>query len=80
MDIKYDRKLDQYFYFKSWENYWTRLTISIISYNKGREKLQITRRNINTASELKLVNLAGLTKEEIENSLPLIQEALKLME
>ncbi len=78
--MAYNPNLDEYLFSKSWENEWTRLTVGILSYNKGRKKLQITRQNINTEGQLRFVNLGRMTKEEIESILPLIQEALKYLD
>jgi hypothetical protein len=78
--MAYNPDLDEYLFSKSWENEWTRLTVSVLSYNKGRKKLQITRQNINTEGQLRLVKLGRLTKQETESILPLIQEALNYMD
>ena len=78
--MAYDPNLDKYLFSKSWESESGRLTVSVLSYNEGRKKLQITRQNINNAGEVRFVKLGRLNKEEVESILPLIQEALNFMD
>ena len=78
--MAYDPNLDKYLFTKSWESESGRLTISVLSYNQGSKKLQITRQNINTAGEVRFVKLGRLNKEEVESILPIIKEALNYMD
>ncbi len=78
--MPYDKELDECVFAKSWENDNERLTASIYSYNKGTKKLQISRENKNSQGELRFAKLGRLTKEEITNLLPLIQEACTHMD
>ena len=78
--MAYDKKLDRYFYSKSWENNFTRLSVSVLAYNKGKKRLQVTRQNINTEGQIRTVKLGRITKEEIESLLPLIAEAIEYLD
>ena len=78
--MAYDPNLDKSLFSKSWEDESERLTVSVLSYNQGRKKLQITRQNINNDGEARFVKLGRLSKEEVESILPLIQEALNYMD
>ncbi|MFC1577138.1 hypothetical protein ACFL42_01350 [Candidatus Omnitrophota bacterium] len=75
--MPYDSSLDECLFTKSWENDMGRLTVSIYSYNEGAKKLQITRENRGAQGEFRFAKLGRLNKEEIDNILPLIQEATK---
>ncbi|MFA6281611.1 MAG: hypothetical protein WCY05_03810 [Candidatus Omnitrophota bacterium] len=78
--MPYDASLDESLFSKSHETENQRLDISVYSYNKGQKKLQITRENKDNHGEFKFTKLGRMTKEEVIAILPLIQEALKVME
>jgi hypothetical protein len=78
--MPYDANLDESLFSKSYETETERLTVSVYSYNKGAKKLQITRENRGREGELRFTKLGRLSKEEITAILPLIQEAIKVME
>ncbi|UCC95930.1 MAG: hypothetical protein JSW40_04060 [Candidatus Omnitrophota bacterium] len=78
--MAYDRNLDECLFSKSWEAEYERLTVSVYSYNKGPKKLHISRENKDTQGDFRFAKLGRLTKEEIEALLPLIQEAIKVMD
>ena len=77
--MPYDPKLDEKLFSKSFETETDRLSVSIYSYNKGQQKLQISRESKTGEGETKFSKLGRLTKEEAEGILPLVQEALKKM-
>ena len=77
--MPYDSSLDQTLFSKDWTTDNERLTVSVRSYNNGPKKLQITRESRDSQGELRFAKLGRLTKEEIDNILPLIQEATKKM-
>jgi len=77
--MPYDSSLDEKLFSKSWETDNEKLTVSIYSYNKGQKKLQFSRETKNAEGELRFAKLGRLTKEEIENILPFIQEAISEM-
>jgi len=78
--MPYDANLDESLFSKSYETETERITVSVYSYNKGAKKLQITRENRDREGELRFTKLGRLSKEEITAILPLIQEAIKVME
>ena len=78
--MPYDASLDEALFSKSWENDSERLTVSVYSYNKGPKKLQITRENRDQEGGFRFTKLGRMSKQEIENVLPLIQEALGFMD
>ena len=77
--MAYDPVKDKQIFTKSWENEDedVRITVSIYSYNDGDGKLQISREKANADGEYMFAKLGRMTQEEIENVLPLIQEAMK---
>lgn len=77
--MPYDSNLDERVFSKSWEFENTRLTISVYSYNKGPQKLQITRENKDREGVFRFGKLGRLIKEEVEAVLPLINEATEHM-
>lgn len=76
----YDSNLDECLFVKSWESGMDKLNVSVYSYNKGAKKLQITRQNKGKQDDFRFVKLGRLNKEEMTNILPLIQEALAVMD
>ena len=78
--MPYDNSLDEVLFSKHWENDSDRLTVSVRSYNKGPKKLQISRESINAQGEMKFAKLGRMTKDEVDEILPLISEANKTME
>jgi uncharacterized lipoprotein YehR (DUF1307 family) len=78
--MPYDVNLDESVYSKSYEAEMGRISVSVYSYNKGAKKLQITRENRDAEGELRFTKLGRMTKEEVANILPLIQEAVKHMD
>lgn len=78
--MPYDATLDKSLFSKSWENDMTRLTVSVMQYNEGAKKLQISRENLSAEGEAKFAKLGRMTKDEIVAVLPHIQEAIPHME
>lgn len=78
--MPYNPKLDECLSSKAWESDAMRITVSIYSYNKGAKKLQITRENKASDGEFRFARLGRLSKEEITGVLPLVEEAMKLMD
>jgi len=77
--MPYDASLDENLFSKNYETETDRLTVSVFSYNGGQKKIQISREKKDSQGELKFSKLGRMTKEELENLLPFIQEALKSM-
>ncbi len=74
--MPYDSSLDKQLFTKSWESEDTKVNVSVYSYNNGPKKLQLGRENKDAEGNYRFSKLGRLTKEEAENILPLIQEAL----
>lgn len=77
--MPYDTSLDNQVFSKSWENDTGKIVVSVYSYNNGPKKLQIVREIKNKGGEYTFAKLGRLSKEEIQEILPLIQEAIKNM-
>ena len=78
--MPYDASLDECLFTKSRETELDRITVSVYSYNKGAKKLQISRNIRDSQGEFKFSKLGRLNKEEVESVLPLMQEAMQLMD
>ena len=77
--MPYDNSLDEQVFTKPWESETTRISVSVYSYNKGPKKVQITRENRDPEGNYRFTKLGRMTKEELQEVLPLIQEALAAM-
>ena len=77
--MPYDASLDKEAFSKSVENESGRLSVKVMSYNDGPRKLQISRERRDQEGSFKFAKLGRLLKEEVENILPLIQEAYSEM-
>ena len=78
--MPYDKNLDQALYSESVEFETSKITVSVMSYNGGTPKLQISRENRDTNSgEYRFAKLGRMLKEEAEAVLPLVQKALEKM-
>ena len=74
--MPYDSSLDNQLFSKSWEGEGTRIVVSVYSYNNGPKKLQISRENQDADGNPRFSKLGRMTKDEVQNILPFIQEAL----
>ena len=77
--MPFDPNLDKKLFSEEKEFERTKITVSVMSYNDGDKKLQISRENKNAAGELQFAKLGRLTKEEAEAVLPLMQKAIEQM-
>jgi hypothetical protein len=77
--MPYDATLDKEIFSKSVEVEDGRLSVKIMSYNDGPQKLQISRERQSKEGTLKFAKLGRLSKEEVESILPLIKEAQEQM-
>ncbi len=79
--MPYDSALDQQLFSKSIETQaGGKITVSVHSYNNGAKKLQIIRANTDEEGNARFAKLGRLTKEEAQNVLPIMQEALGHMD
>jgi len=77
--MPYDASLDEKLFSQSWETDDTKITVSVFSYNKGVNKLQISRENKDAEGEPRFAKLGRMTKEEATAIIPFIQEAITKM-
>ncbi|MFH1269654.1 MAG: hypothetical protein ABIH75_01165 [Candidatus Omnitrophota bacterium] len=77
--MPYDSSLDEQLFSKAWEDEGGKIVVSVHSYNKGTNKLQITREIKDRTGNAAFAKLGRLSKEEINGILPLIQEAISVM-
>ena len=77
--MPYNASLDEQLFSKSWESENGKIVVSVYSYNKGTNKLQIAREVKDREGNFTFAKLGRLSKDEIEAVLPLIQEAIKAM-
>ena len=78
--MAFDKNLDKVLFSETVKFETTRITVSVMSYNGGAAKLQISREDLNNNSgEYTFSKLGRLFKEEAESILPLMQKALTFM-
>lgn len=78
--MAFDKNLDKALFSESVTFETTRITVSVMSYNGGAAKLQISREDRSQATgEFSFSKLGRMFKEEIDAVLPLIQKALPHM-
>ena len=78
--MAYDRSMDQQVFTKSWQGGTSKITVGVYSYNNGPKKVQISRELLDQEpGRPSFAKLGRLTKEELENILPLLNEALSLL-
>lgn len=79
--MAFDKSLDKEIFGEEAVFEVTKIRVSIMSYNEGQKKLQISRENMNTDSgEWRFSKLGRLVKEEAEAIAPLIQKAIAEMD
>ena len=77
--MPYDKSLDDQVFSKSWDSDFTRITVSVFSYNNGPKKVQISRENKDNAGNYRFAKLGRMAKDELENILPFLSEAIEQM-
>ena len=78
--MAFDKSLDKELFGEEAKFEVTTIRVSVMSYNEGQKKLQISRENMNTDSgEYRFAKLGRLVKEEAEAIAPLIQKAIQEM-
>lgn len=55
------------------------ITVSIMSYNEGTPKLQVSRESKDAEGNRKFAKLGRMTKEEAQKVIPIMQDALNSM-
>ena len=77
--MPFDPNLDKTLFSESKEFEGARITVSVMQYNEGEKKLQLSRERGNANGEFKFAKLGRMTKEETEAVLPLMQKAIEFM-
>jgi hypothetical protein len=77
--MPFDPNLDKKLFSEEKDFEKSKLTVSVMSYNDGPKKLQVSRENKNASGELQFAKLGRMTKEEAEAVLPLMQKAVEQM-
>jgi hypothetical protein len=77
--MPYDANLDKQMFTKAIETDDGRVTVSVYTYNNGPLKMQIVRENKDPEGAFRFAKLGRLTKAEIEELLPIINEAITHM-
>ncbi len=78
--MAFDKSLDKALFSETVSFETTKITVSVMSYNSGAAKLQISREDLNNNSgEYSFSKLGRMFKEEVDAVLPLIQKALPYM-
>jgi len=78
--MAFDKTLDKALFSENVDFETTKITVSIMSYNEGISKLQISRENLNTESgDYRFAKLGRMVKEEAKAILPLITKAIENM-
>jgi len=77
--MPYDQSLDQEIFkeIRTFED--TRVSIGVFSYNGGEKKMQLVRENQDSTGNWRFTKLGRLSKAELEQILPLIQQAYAKM-
>lgn len=73
--MAFDKNLDKELWKESKEFERTKITVSVMSYNDGTPKLQISRENKSASEEWSFAKLGRMTKEEVEVVLPMMEKA-----
>ena len=76
----FDPSLDKSLFSESVDFDRSVITVSVMSYNEGIPKVQISRQNKRADGELSFAKLGRMTKDETEAVLPLLKKALEFMD
>ena len=82
----FDPRLDEVLFSRPWVginngSYMSKIVVSVHSYSGGPPKLQITREKLNKQYHwFRITKLGRLTKEEVKGILPIVVEALQIMD
>ena len=76
----FDPSLDKALFSESAEFERSRITVSVMSYNEGTPKVQISREAKRASGEYSFAKLGRMTKEEVKAVMPLIQKAVEFLE
>ncbi len=77
--MAYESKLDEKIFSKAINSERGRIVVGVYSYNNGPKRLQINREVERKDGTLIFAKLGRLSKKEVEELLPILEEALSLM-
>jgi hypothetical protein len=78
--MAFDKSLDKALFSESVEFEASKITVSVMSYNNGAAKLQLSRENRSQDSgEYRFAKLGRMFKDEADAVLPLIVKAIEFM-
>jgi len=77
--MPYDKSLDVETFKEVKDFGETRITVGVFSYNGGAKKLQLTRENKSQTEEWRFTKLGRLTKEEAQEIIPVMMQAVENM-
>lgn len=77
--MPYDTSLDVEIFSKDYDYDGGKIVVSVHSYNNGPKKMQIVRQIKDREGNFTFAKLGRLSKEDLEGTLPLMQEAMKSM-
>ncbi len=77
--MPFDKSLDKELFSEKVDIEATRITVSVMSYNEGEAKLQISRENRDSSDNYRFSKLGRMSKVEAEAILPIIQKAIGSM-
>ncbi len=76
----FDKSLDKELFGEEVKFETTKIRVSVMSYNEGRSKLQVSRENlVEEDGSWRFSKLGRMTKEEAEKVVPAMQKALENM-
>lgn len=79
--MAFDKELDKELFGKEESFDGTKIRVSVFSYNENAPKLQISRQNYDeTSDDYRWAKLGRLTRTEAKKILPLIKEAIEVMD
>ena len=78
--MAFDKSLDKELYGEEIAFETSKIRVSVMCYNEGQQKLQISRENLNpNTGEYGFAKLGRVLKEEAEKIIPAMQKALENM-
>ena len=77
--MPYDQSLDVESFKETKEFEDTRLNVGVFSYNGGEKKIQLTRENRNQDGEWRFTKLGRMTKDEVQEIIPIMVKAVENM-
>jgi len=77
--MPYDKSLDEETFKEIKEFEDSRISVGVFSYNGGEKKLQMSRENRNQNDEWRFAKLGRMTKEEVQEIVPIMMKAVESM-